>query len=322
VRRYVRLTPALALVILFTVGIYKVLGNNTTPRWQPYENLVEGCEKAWWANLLYVNNLYTKYMCLGWTWYLANDFQFYAMSPPIIYSMYKWPKIGVSVTVILTVLSSVANFIVSYVNNYAPSSSSTLINADSAKYYNTDGVFDNLYVRPWNRFCSYGVGMLFGFLVYKSPARVKNVKIQYIVLGWVLFWVVSVSVLFGTYGVATGDFPSKFMSAVYNCFSRLAWSACICWLIWACMYGYAGFINSFLSLRLWIPLARLTYMTYLVHILVIQFIYATNDNTFNYSNITYAVQFAANIVLAYSFAFVCVLLLESPIVGIEKLILG
>ena len=322
VRRYIRLTPAMALIILFTIGIWKVLGNDSVPRWQPGINQVDGCEKAWWANLLYVNNLYTSNFCLGWTWYLANDFQFFAISPVLVYYMYKQPKIGFAATASLTILSAMSNFIVSYVNNYPPSSSSRMINVHAKEHYNSDGVFINLYIKPWNRFCSYGVGMLFGFMVFKSPPKFKGLSLYFVALGWVMFWGVSIAVLYGTYGVATGDFPSRFMSAVYNCFSRPAWSCCICWLIWACMYGYAGFINSFLSMRIWIPLSRLTYMTYLVHILVIQYLYMTADSTFNFSSTTYAVQFVANAVLSYAFAFICVLLLESPVVGIEKLLIG
>lgn len=38
----------------------------------------ENCNKYWWRNFLYINNLTEiKEMCIGWTWYLANDMQFY-----------------------------------------------------------------------------------------------------------------------------------------------------------------------------------------------------------------------------------------------------
>ncbi|XP_063728872.1 nose resistant to fluoxetine protein 6-like [Symsagittifera roscoffensis] len=321
VRRYIRLTPALLLIILFTVGIWKVLGNNTVPRWQPNLNEVEGCVHAWWANLLYINNLYTTYECLPWTWYLANDFQFYCLSPVLVVAMYKRPMLGVGLTAGLVMVSMLSNFVESMVNDY-PAATSFLLNYESFPVYNFDGVFNALYIKPWNRFCSYGVGMILGFIVFKSPAKIKVANKLYIALGWLAYTVVSMSVLYGLYGVAQGHFPSKFMSAVYNAFGRVGWSISVSWLIWACMYGYAGFINSFLSMRLWIPLARVTYMTYLIHVLVIQYIYLTADSTFNYTPITYAVQFCSNIVLAFGFGFIAVLMLESPIVGIEKILMG
>ena len=32
--------------------------------------------------------------CLGQTWYLANDMQFFLIAPPIIYITWRWKKIG------------------------------------------------------------------------------------------------------------------------------------------------------------------------------------------------------------------------------------
>ena len=33
-------------------------------------------------------------ICLGVTWYLANDMQFFLIAPPIIYVTWHWKKIG------------------------------------------------------------------------------------------------------------------------------------------------------------------------------------------------------------------------------------
>ena len=34
--------------------------------------------------------------CLGHTWYLANDMQFFLIAPPIIYMTWRWKKIGLT----------------------------------------------------------------------------------------------------------------------------------------------------------------------------------------------------------------------------------
>ena len=40
------------------------------------------CPKYWWRNLLNINNLWAEgEMCAAWTWYLADDFQFFLYSP-------------------------------------------------------------------------------------------------------------------------------------------------------------------------------------------------------------------------------------------------
>ena len=70
------------------------------------------CSKNPWTNLLYINNFFTGQVgaegtatyanrpndgqCLGQTWYLANDMQFFFFAPPIIYIMWKWKRIGLT----------------------------------------------------------------------------------------------------------------------------------------------------------------------------------------------------------------------------------
>ena len=72
------------------------------------------CRKNWWTNLLYVNNFVktTKPVsyqptacdviyiqetvsvyavcsqCVGWSWYLANDMQFYIVAPLVLIPLY------------------------------------------------------------------------------------------------------------------------------------------------------------------------------------------------------------------------------------------
>lgn len=54
-------------------------------------------------------------------------------------------------------------------------------------------------------------------------------------------------------------------SGIYTSISRVAWSMFLCLVIYACVKGYGGPVNWFLSLSVWQPFARLTYAIYLVH---------------------------------------------------------
>ena len=47
--------------------------------------LVELCQQYWWANILYINNFHGHGDCLGQTWYMTVDMQFFVFSPLIIY---------------------------------------------------------------------------------------------------------------------------------------------------------------------------------------------------------------------------------------------
>lgn len=61
---------------------------------------------------------------------------------------------------------------------------------------------------------------------------------------------------------------STFEACVYEMLSRLAWSVSLGWVTIACAKGWGGLINKFLSWGVFQPLAKISYMTYLTHLTV------------------------------------------------------
>ena len=53
--RYIRLTPLYAVVILVTSSLFVHLGSG--PFWHGVAKFSDNCQKNWWANLLYINNM-------------------------------------------------------------------------------------------------------------------------------------------------------------------------------------------------------------------------------------------------------------------------
>merc|ERR1719342_1347877 len=76
------------------------------------------CEKNWWKNLLYVQNFLSEEPCLGVTWYLANDFQFFIISPPIIWSLWRFPIFGLILSGALTVAATILPIYLAWVNEW------------------------------------------------------------------------------------------------------------------------------------------------------------------------------------------------------------
>jgi peptidoglycan/LPS O-acetylase OafA/YrhL len=56
--------------------------------------------------------------------------------------------------------------------------------------------------------------------------------------------------------------------AIYSSLSRIGWGLILSWIIVSCYYGYGGPINAFLSWKGWLPLGRVTYSAYLIHLMV------------------------------------------------------
>lgn len=111
IHRYLRLTPAFAALILFSVSLIRYIGSG--PIWPEVTNyvLVRNCEKYWWSALLYVQNYVNpNEMCLGHSWYLSVDMQLFILSPIILYPLWKWGKKFIWVVSVLAFLSLACSF--------------------------------------------------------------------------------------------------------------------------------------------------------------------------------------------------------------------
>lgn len=138
-------------------------------------------------------------------------------------------------------------------------------------------------------------------------------------------------------------------SGIYTSLSRAAWSIFLCMVIYACVKGYGGPVNWFLSLAFWQPFARLTYAIYLVHMPIMVILsasvrrplYFSGKNivswmhkvvtTLAWSLLLYIYiffewfqlfKFMGNFTAATILSIFVSLALESPIVVLEKIIFG
>ena len=83
--RYLRLTPALGILMCFSMILPLYM---TSGPWAATKETLEGtCDKYWWYNILYINNFNVDTIpCVGHVWYLANDMQFFLLSPIFLYA--------------------------------------------------------------------------------------------------------------------------------------------------------------------------------------------------------------------------------------------
>ena len=72
----------------------------------------------------------------------------------------------------------------------------------------------------------------------------------------------------------------------YFSITRITFSLSIAWIIFACHYGYGGIINRFLSAPAFIPLTRISYVSYLIHPIIINAYFYTQEALFHGSGLT------------------------------------
>ena len=107
--RYLRLIPPYMMIFLLYIFVVPYIGSG--PLWTtknfPMKN--EDCHNYWWAYLLLVNNLVPNgkgTRCLGYFWYVSNDFQLFLIAPLLIVPLYLSPSIGFGILFGVLVASS------------------------------------------------------------------------------------------------------------------------------------------------------------------------------------------------------------------------
>ena len=120
--RYLRLLPILFFVYLFGRYLFAYIDNGTNYDWVR-NIIVSNCKTYWWTNFLYINNIVPWDMnsqCIGWAWYLANDMQFFLLSPLLISLYCKNRKLGYLLLTSLILLSCLIGFSLSLAYEFPP----------------------------------------------------------------------------------------------------------------------------------------------------------------------------------------------------------
>ena len=324
IHRYLRLTPVYAFVLFFTWALFIHLAEG--PGFIAAGQATGGnCQKYWWTNLLYINNFYpwksAEGSCIGWAWYLANDMQFYVISPFILIPMYMFFPAALVILGSLLLCSFIVTSALAGVYNYQA-------NIFSALAYNytmdpTGPQFNDLvYRKPWSRIQPYLVGLFLGYILYKKFQFRFGKKVNIIVYFflWVAAGVIMIPDLYGLYFTYHGHVPGKAENVLYIGFGRFAWGVGLAIIVFACHNGYGWIINSFLSMKMWTPLARMTYNAYLIHPVVLSVVYGQMQKSFHYTDITISVFTVCFVVLSYGMAGVLCVLVEFPLATIEMLL--
>ena len=299
VHRYLRLTPSLLFAILFAWVLSGHFAYSPSVR----NKYSSSCEKYWWTEVLYINNLHPQFSqnCMPWTWYLACDMQMHVLSPIIIIPIYFWPRMGLGIA--LALLGS---------GFYATAHTAYGLNQQILRGLDFNSFWEIIYLKPWCRASPYIVGLTLGYCIYKGVrlpfGRLKNSVV------YLLFLLVSIGVL----GFLVSQPPPNDLigNTAYSTLSRFAWALALALLVFTCHNGYGWHINSFLSMAIWMPLSKMSFNVYLVHRIVTTKMYNTNPyrGTYNRECIVEI------IVLSYGAAALVCLLVELPFGTIESLL--
>lgn len=319
IHRFLRLTPGYAFVLFFVWQVAPLMGSG--PLWNAsIQPQATNCDKYWFSNLLYVNNFWPNdfnQQCVGWGWYLANDMQFFLISPVMLIPLFfLWP-LGVAVTIVILVVCIFITGVLAGVYNLGVSSFVALAHPVANATY---GDFNDIYYgKPYCRIMPYLVGILLGYALYKEVKlpfkRVTNTVLYSLMV--LLALGLTMTVVYAIYPMWHGHQYSVAEQVSYLMYCRLTWGIGLALIVFACHNGYGWWIDVFLSWKVWIPLSRLTFMAYLIHPVVLFLMTFTLRTPLHFSDVTLAVYMVAAVVLSYGAAALVAIAVEFPLGEVE-----
>ncbi|KAL7035541.1 hypothetical protein ACKWTF_008432 [Chironomus riparius] len=317
IKRFIRITIPLAAALLFILTFLYYLSDGPIWSLSIKSTTLNFCRDYWWSTLLYIgNHVNPGELCFGHSWYLQVDMQLYFLSPIILYPLWRFRKhLKVIVSLIFLIASSsiIYMYLIFYLNGFRVTLLDEQgIRRDQLTYYATQARID-----------SWMMGILTGYILYILEG--KNIKFSrtFLTTAWILC-------LTGILGVIIGQYPLQQTSytensihadASYSAFRRISWCLSVSWIIIACHQNRGGIVKKFLSLSIWLPISKLSYCIYLVH-LPIQLVFLSSIRVPQYFTDFRALHnFLGDFGLAVIVAFVWALMFEYPTMRLIKFFL-
>nr|CAI5836893.1 unnamed protein product [Callosobruchus analis] len=319
IARYIRLTPAYVVVIGLYATLLPRLGSG--PFWESKIGLEqERCLSSWWTNLLYINNyVSTDRLCMFQSWYLAVDYHLFIIAPFLINALWKWSKIGEAALFICTLVSIIVPVYFTYTQDLDPT---LMAYPPEIEDLSTNYYFVNAYIKTHMRCSSYCLGILFGYLVHKIQGNGYKIRPCVMILGWTMSAFLGVMAMYSIVVFYKPEHEtSNIEAAIYAPLHRVAWGLAIGWVLVACITDNAALVNKFLSWKIFVPTSRLTYCAYLANGLIEIYNMGVLRQPIYLSKYELTCKILGHIILTYVVAFFLCILFESPIHGLEKILL-
>ncbi|CAG9316184.1 unnamed protein product [Blepharisma stoltei] len=328
--RYIRIFPFYIFIICIGWTFSQYIGDG--PKWYNAEEILHrDCKDWFWTVIIFINNFYMpthgSMDCLVGEWYIANDMQFFLISLPIIYLYTKISRIfGWVINIFLTVMSFIASFAIAFDENF-----NTVLFSDQNKRY-----MEDLYYKPYCRIAPYAIGMITGFIYYTSKNDTdgsfdywayrisfkikKNKWIRYILYFFGAF-LMNFYIWIQYDAFQDMEKWSRVQNSLYLSTNRIAWGLSLTLVMLPILLGHNKAVSSILSSNFWAPLGKLAFGVFLCHMIIGRIIFFSQGNSYYLGQLNFFIDAIVITVLAFLLNFILSLLVEIPVLNLERVIL-
>lgn len=313
-RRYIRGTVPAFFVIMFFFLLPLLISGPSAALLVQFFHKEMGDQ--WWAILLQIRNL-TKgleYGAFGHLWYLSTDFQLFTTAVIVLQLLKgrRWWTMGA-----LAALTIACNSFCTWQMNYEVFTPFVMPMADT--FRTLLETLNDMYTLPTTHAPAFFIGCIASLLVLKY----KEVKMSrvWVATGWMVGTAMCFAAIFTMHFWLYGEQQPIWANMLFAFWNRTVWAMWLGWLTFACSTGRGGLVTRFLSWAPFVPLSRLCFGVYLVHLPFYFVINFTAREKLFFSHFTMVNQCFAVAVWSYLMSYLVFIACEVPVGRIEKMIL-
>ena len=104
-------------------------------------------------------------------------------------------------------------------------------------------------------------------------------------------------------------------------FPQAGWGLCLAWVTFSCCRGYGGVVNDFLSWNFWLPISKISFMTYLFHMSLNWYFFLLQSYPMDYSMWQMTEMFVPQVWVCLLAGLLGSLTLEIPFGKVQKILI-
>ncbi|XP_054717952.1 nose resistant to fluoxetine protein 6-like [Uloborus diversus] len=308
VKHYIKL----CLPLLMTIGVIILLPLvGSGPMWGEFlTDAISCCRNNIWAQVgMYSNFLDINEQCFPHLWYVSCLAQLTLIGIILCWILSKSMKLGVLLVILGIASCNAVVAIITHRNDLPPSYVAYFTEESSNLFFKIN------YSLPLSHFGPYVIGMLVGIIVAKGAHH----KIRTCLSG--IIWIACIALIYGLMYVLyvhRTDALGAYWSAIYAGNHRTVFGLCVAWVLVACAFDTGGFVNAIFSWRIFDPLYRLSYYSYLLHVVIIAFTLGTARTIHHYDHWELMLRAGSYIMASYVLGYFLFMMLEMPLASIKS----
>ncbi|XP_070389402.1 nose resistant to fluoxetine protein 6-like [Dermacentor albipictus] len=275
-------------------------------------------EQHWWHFLVQIRNFFelNPEETLPHIWYLSTDFQLFVVSLLTLLTFRRRKPVALAALAVLSLLGcAIATWTVARLNLLP---FILIPHPEFARMFRTINYY---YLQPFYHAVCYFSGCMTALIV--ADFRERKISKIFQLAGWcasISCGLLCVFVKFPWY--LRLNPTSEGVELLVSFFDRILWSFSLSWITLACATGRGGPLSKFLSWNAFVPLSRLSYCVYLMHVPFLELLVESSReriywSLFNLVTLTFAV-----LVWSFLLSYMTFIACEAPTGALDKLLFG